>query len=47
VLALLAMALGATRADAMVLASKALGQRLWHVSGYSEQPEWRRWVKAL
>jgi ribosomal protein S18 acetylase RimI-like enzyme len=41
------MALGATRADAMVLARNALGQRLWHVSGYSEQPEWRRWVKAL
>jgi ribosomal protein S18 acetylase RimI-like enzyme len=40
-------ALGATRADAMVLASNALGQRLWHVSGYGEQPEWRRWVKAL
>lgn len=41
------MALGAKRADAMVLTSNGLGQRLWHVSGYSEQPEWRRWVKAL
>jgi ribosomal protein S18 acetylase RimI-like enzyme len=40
-------ALGATRADAMVLVSNDLGQRLWQASGYSEQAEWRRWVKAL
>lgn len=39
--------LGATRADAMVLTGNALGQGLWHVSGYREQPEWRRWVKPL
>jgi ribosomal protein S18 acetylase RimI-like enzyme len=41
------MALGANRADAMVLTGNDLGQRLWHASGYSEQPQWRRWVKAL
>jgi ribosomal protein S18 acetylase RimI-like enzyme len=41
------MALGATRADAMVLASNDLGQRLWQASGYNEQAEWRRWIKAL
>ena len=40
-------ALGATRADAMVLVSNDLGQRLWQASGYSEQAQWRRWVKAL
>jgi ribosomal protein S18 acetylase RimI-like enzyme len=40
-------ALGATRADAMVLASNDLGQRLWQASGYTEQDEWRRWVKGL
>jgi ribosomal protein S18 acetylase RimI-like enzyme len=40
-------ALGATRADAMVLASNDLGQQLWDARGYHEQPEWRRWVKAL
>jgi ribosomal protein S18 acetylase RimI-like enzyme len=40
-------ALGATRADAMVLVSNDLGQRLWQASGYSEQAEWLRWVKTL
>jgi ribosomal protein S18 acetylase RimI-like enzyme len=40
-------ALGATRADAMVLSGNSLGQRLWRASGYTEQREWRRWVKTL
>jgi ribosomal protein S18 acetylase RimI-like enzyme len=40
-------ALGATRADAMVLSGNSLGQRLWQASGYTEQSEWRRWVKTL
>jgi ribosomal protein S18 acetylase RimI-like enzyme len=41
------VALGATRADAMVLVGNDLGQRLWRASGYSEQADWRRWVKTL
>jgi ribosomal protein S18 acetylase RimI-like enzyme len=40
-------ALGATRADAMVLSGNSLGQRLWRASGYTEQRGWRRWVKTL
>ena len=40
-------ALGARRIDAMVLASNDLGQNLWRASGYSEQPNWRRWVKSM
>jgi ribosomal protein S18 acetylase RimI-like enzyme len=40
-------ALGATRSDAMVLTGNELGQRLWRASGYTEQSEWRRWVKTL
>jgi ribosomal protein S18 acetylase RimI-like enzyme len=40
-------ALGATRSDAMVLTGNELGQRLWQASGYTEQDEWRRWVKTL
>ena len=40
-------ALGATRADAMVLARNDLGQRLWQANGYREQAGWRRWVKDL
>jgi ribosomal protein S18 acetylase RimI-like enzyme len=40
-------ALGATRADAMVLSGNSLGQRLWQASGYTEQSGWRRWVKTL
>jgi ribosomal protein S18 acetylase RimI-like enzyme len=41
------MALGATRADAMVLARNDLGQRLWQARGYREQEDWRRWIKEL
>jgi ribosomal protein S18 acetylase RimI-like enzyme len=40
-------ALGATRADAMVLDGNDLGQRLWHARGYVRQASWSRWVKAL
>lgn len=38
---------GATRLDAMVLADNSLGQAIWATSGFSPQPEWRRWVKPL
>jgi ribosomal protein S18 acetylase RimI-like enzyme len=39
--------LGATRADAMVLAGNDLGQRLWEARGYRRQDNWRRWVREL
>ena len=40
-------ALGADRADAMVLNSNDLGQNLWRAIGYRRQEDWRRWVKGL
>jgi ribosomal protein S18 acetylase RimI-like enzyme len=40
-------ALGAARADAMVLDSNDLGQQLWRANGYRKQGNWRRWVKEL
>jgi ribosomal protein S18 acetylase RimI-like enzyme len=40
-------ALGATRADAMVLARNDLGQQVWQSRGYHEQADWRRWVRNL
>ena len=40
-------ALGATRADAMVLDGNDLGQQLWRARGYVRQASWSRWVKAL
>jgi ribosomal protein S18 acetylase RimI-like enzyme len=40
-------ALGARRIDAMVLASNDFGQNLWRAGGYSEQRNWRRWVKSV
>jgi ribosomal protein S18 acetylase RimI-like enzyme len=40
-------ALGAARADAMVLDSNELGRNLWRASGYRRQDNWRRWVKGL
>lgn len=40
-------ALGATRADAMVLARNDQGQRLWRARGYRQQDDWRRWVREL
>jgi ribosomal protein S18 acetylase RimI-like enzyme len=40
-------ALGAARADAIVLDANDLGHRLWQASGYDRQDMWRRWVKSL
>ena len=40
-------ALGAHRADAMVLVDNALGQALWQGARYAPQEQWRRWVKPL
>lgn len=40
-------ALGAARADAMVLGSNDLGQNLWRAAGYTRQDTWRRWVRHL
>ena len=40
-------AVGARRADAMVLADNELGQQAWVAAGYQRQPEWSRWVKFL
>src|SRR5580693_5423312 len=40
-------ALGAARADAMVLDSNDLGQNLWRANGYRKQDNWRRWVRGL
>lgn len=36
---------GVTRFDAMVLAHNELGRSLWTSLGYSEQHDWRRWVR--
>ena len=38
---------GATRIDAMVLADNDLAHSFWSAAGYSEQVEWRRWVKPI
>jgi ribosomal protein S18 acetylase RimI-like enzyme len=40
-------AVGAARADAMVLDGNDLGQSLWLAGGYRRQDDWRRWVKGL
>lgn len=40
-------ALGASRADAMVLDTNDLGQQVWRASGYRRQHDWRRWVKRI
>jgi 8-oxo-dGTP pyrophosphatase MutT (NUDIX family)/ribosomal protein S18 acetylase RimI-like enzyme len=39
-------ALGATRFDAMVLEHNGLGRTLWSSLGYTEQLDWRRWVRS-
>jgi ribosomal protein S18 acetylase RimI-like enzyme len=39
--------LGATRIDAMVLEGNDLGQAVWRAAGYTQQEEWRRWVRPL
>ena len=38
--------LGATRFDAMVLEHNGLGRTLWSSLGYTEQFDWRRWVRS-
>ena len=40
-------ALGATRADAMVLDDNERAHGIWQAAGYRRQPEWSRWVKPL
>lgn len=37
--------LGATRFDAMVLTGNDLGAPAWIAAGYTQQAEWRCWVK--
>jgi ribosomal protein S18 acetylase RimI-like enzyme len=41
------VALGGTRADAMVLDDNDLAHSAWAAAGYAPQAEWSRWVKAL
>lgn len=41
------VALGARRADAMVLNRNELAHHAWHAAGYTPQPQWSRWVKPL
>lgn len=41
------VALGGTRADAMVLDDNELAHTAWAAAGYSRQAEWSRWVKPL
>jgi ribosomal protein S18 acetylase RimI-like enzyme len=38
---------GGTRVDAMVLDDNDLAHAAWAAAGYTRQPEWSRWVKAL
>jgi len=38
---------GGHRADAMVLADNESAHPAWAAAGYTPQPEWVRWVKAL
>jgi ribosomal protein S18 acetylase RimI-like enzyme len=40
-------ALGAPRADAMVLEGNELGESTWRAAGYQPQHEWRRWIRSL
>lgn len=40
-------ALGATRADAMVLDTNPLGRQVWAAQSYKAQDTWSRWVKPL
>jgi len=39
-------AFGVSRFDAMVLAHNDLGRSLWTSLGYTEQDDWRRWVRS-
>ena len=40
-------ALGAHRADTMVLVDDALGEAVWQGARFERQDPWRRWVKPL
>ncbi|GAA1934871.1 hypothetical protein GCM10009738_03470 [Kitasatospora viridis] len=40
-------ALGARRADAMVLDANPEAHLTWQASGYEREEQWRRWVKPL
>jgi ribosomal protein S18 acetylase RimI-like enzyme len=39
--------LGGSRAGAMVLDDNPSARSTWAASGYSQQPEWSRWIKPL
>jgi ribosomal protein S18 acetylase RimI-like enzyme len=41
------VAMGGSRADAMVLIHNELGERAWAAAGYQRQRHWARWVKPL
>jgi len=41
------VALGGTRADAMVLDDNELAHPAWAAAGYTRQAEWSRWVKPV
>lgn len=41
------VALGGSRADAMMLEGNDGAHHLWRAAGYAAQPRWRRWVKAV
>ncbi|ANJ29050.1 GCN5 family acetyltransferase [Agromyces aureus] len=40
-------AFGVSRIDAMVLEHNELGQSLWSSLGYTQQSDWRRWVRGV
>nr|WP_211373572.1 GNAT family N-acetyltransferase [Agromyces allii] len=40
-------AFGVSRIDAMVLEYNDLGQSLWSSLGYTQQSDWRRWVRGV
>ena len=41
------VAVGGSRADAMVLDENVSAHAAWAATGYARQPEWSRWVKTL
>ncbi|MFD9908727.1 GNAT family N-acetyltransferase [Streptomyces sp. NPDC059063] len=41
------VALGARRADAMVLVRNEIAHHAWAAAGYGPEEHWRRWVKPL
>jgi ribosomal protein S18 acetylase RimI-like enzyme len=40
-------ALGGRRGDAMVLERNEDAHHAWRAAGYTAEPQWRRWVKAI